>query len=136
MLDGPIVLLAIGPLAYRAHELQLFPILIATPLGFGWLACVGAISLLYALHAFIWNQPARFTALCSRLPLRLLGSHPVDVFAALEILGKLWQAGCLVTLLGADGTVSAARTAAASPAWLWATLVAYVAVGQGLNAAM
>ena len=37
----------------------------------------------------------------------ILGSHPVDVFASCEILGKFWQLGCLVWLVGWQGVVAA-----------------------------
>lgn len=36
------------------------------------------------MHGFIWNYPSRFSALCQKAPLKILGGHPVDVFASLE----------------------------------------------------
>ena len=36
-------------------------------------------------HSCSRNYPKRFAALCEKPPLKLLGSHPVDVFASLEV---------------------------------------------------
>ena len=43
------------------------------------------VSTNYLMHGFIWNYPERFAALCQKAPLKSLGSHPVDVFASLEV---------------------------------------------------
>ena len=53
------------PILYRAYELSTLSAIVDTkhllsPLW--WLAILG-VSLLYFLHAFIWNYPKRFTAL-------------------------------------------------------------------------
>ena len=50
-----------------------------------WWLCLLGVSTNYLMHGFIWNSPKRFSALCDQAPLRLLGSHPVDVFASLEV---------------------------------------------------
>ena len=136
MLDLPAFGLASLPLAYRIRELGLERSFFSTPLGLGWFACVGGLSLLYGLHAFIWHCPTRFAALCRRAPLSALGSHPVDCFAALEILGKFWQVGCLLALIGSDGVAAASQAVRGAPAWCWATFALFVAAGQCLNFAM
>ena len=136
MLDLPLVAIAVAPLAYRAHDLGLLQTIASTPLGLRWIACLAGVSLLYGLHAFIWHRPKAFTSLCARTPL-LSRAHPVEAFAALEIVGKLWQAGCLLALLGLDGGLAAAEhSLAASPLWVWAVFALYVCAGQGLNMAM
>ena len=136
MLDLPLVAIAVAPLAYRAHDLGLLQTIASTPLGLRWIACLAGVSLLYGLHAFIWHRPKAFTSLCARTPL-LSRAHPVEAFAALEIVGKLWQAGCLLALLGLDGGLAAAEhTLAASPLWVWAVFALYVCAGQSLNMAM
>ena len=97
---------------------------------------MGGISLLYGLHAFIWHRPKQYAELCKHAPLKLLGSHPVDIFAVLEILGKIWQLSCLVMLVGLDGAATAARSLAVASGWTWAVFAFYVGFGQGLNVAM
>jgi hypothetical protein len=130
---------ALLPVLLRLHALELLPALLdarTSVVVLRWWVCVVGLALLYALHGFIWNRPAKFTALCRRLPLRLLGSHPVDVFAACEILGKLWQAAMLVALISRAGLAAAADSLAFAPLWCWAVLAVYLLVGQGLNVAM
>ena len=70
---------ALLPIFYRAYSLDLLPALLDAHhlLSPRWWACILGLSLLYALHAFIWNFPVRFMHLCGRMPLRLLGAHPV-----------------------------------------------------------
>ena len=86
--------------------------------------------MLYGLHSFIWYRPQQFASLCSKPPLSLLGSHPVNVFASLEIVGKVWQGGCLLALLGSEGTAAAVSTVVAAPPLAWALCGAYVAAGE------
>ena len=133
MLDLPIIALALVPLGYRAYALGLLPLLGSTPVLLmpSWWLCLGGLSLLYVLHFFIWHFPALFTALC-----RPTGAHPVAVFASLEIVGKFWQAACLVAFLGSAGTNAAVSVALAAPAWSYAVCVLYVVAGQSLNVAM
>lgn len=133
MLDLPLVAAAAAPLFYRLHTLSLTSVLADAPLGLGWFACVGGISLLYGLHSFIWYRPAKYTELCRVPPLSMLGSHPVDVFASLEIVGKVWQGSCLLALLGGDGAAAAVSTVAAAPTWAWALCGVYIFAGQALN---
>ena len=133
MWDLPLIVLALLPLGYRAHGLGLIPLIVSTPVlqSPSWWLCLGGISLLYLLHAFIWHYPAHFTALC-----RPTGMHPVQVFAVLEIVGKLWQGVCVVAYLGVGGLRAAGGAIAAAPTWSYAVFALYLAVGQGLNAAM
>lgn len=112
-----------------------------------WWLCLLGVSTNYLMHGFIWNYPKRFAALCDQAPLKVMGSHPVDVFASLEVVAKLLQGGSLLAFLGhSAGTEtphvrgSAGRTAAwdamlKSPGWCWATCGALVAAGQALNVA-
>ena len=126
------------PILYRAYELSTLSAIVDTkhllsPLW--WLAILG-VSLLYFLHAFIWNYPKRFTALSKKLPLRLLGSHPVDVFANSEILGKFWQMSCLGVYIGSAGRAAVYAAIFSAPLYCYALFALYLLVGQGLNVAM
>jgi len=129
---------ALLPIFYRAYSLDLLPALLDAHhlLSPRWWACILGLSLLYALHAFIWNFPVRFMHLCGRIPLRLLGAHPVGVFATCEILGKFWQFSVCAAYAGHAGMAAAAASLGAAPAWCWAVFGAYMLVGQGLNAAI
>lgn len=133
MLDLILIGLAFVPLCYRASELDLVPVLASTPVWSDpkWWLCLAGISLLYGLHGFIWNFPAKFTKLCAPT-----GKHPVEVFAGLEIVGKVWQISCLVALIGIDAVGGVISVALSAPAWCYGLFVLYVAIGQTLNMAM
>ena len=133
MLDLGIVALGVGPFLYRASELNLISTMKSSPVLAEprWWASVVGISLLYVLHGFIWHCPQLFTSIC-----RPTGRHPVDVFAALEVLGKFWQLACLAGLLGADGIAAVGDALMAAPMWCYAACALYVLAGQTLNMAM
>jgi len=99
-----------------------------------WWALLGSLSLLYVLHAFIWNYPNLFTMLSAPL------GPPVAVFGKLEIVGKVQQIASLVVFWGradARAAVAAALDVGAPGARArLAIAVALVAVGQGLNVAV
>ena len=130
-LDAAACLLAAAALVCRAAQLGALGALFdPAPLASAaWWACVLGISLLYALHAFIWNCPRTWAAACGL-------SHPVRVFARLEVLGKLWQAACLTRFFGRDGGSALLAAAAAAPPWCLGVSAALVASGQALNLAM
>eukprot|EP00913_Durusdinium_trenchii_P013184 g12374.t1 len=66
----------------------------------GWWLCLLGVSTNYLMHGFIWNYPSRFSALCQKAPLKILGGHPVDVFASLEVVAKIIQGCSLLAFLG------------------------------------
>lgn len=90
----------------------------------------------YAMHGFIWNFPEAFTQASKSSPLNLLGKHPVDVFAGLEVVAKFVQFTALILFLGSAGCAAAVQAIFAAPLWCWLVLVAGVAAGQTLNFAM
>ncbi|CAJ1338484.1 unnamed protein product [Effrenium voratum] len=99
-----------------------------------WICLLG-VSTNYFMHGFIWNYPTRFTSLCQKQPLKSLGSHPVDVFASLEVVAKVVQGFSVLALLGPSGRQGAWAAASTAPAWCWAAFAALVAAGQALNVA-
>ena len=137
-LDFPVFAISLLPVALRLHALALLPSALDVRLALSaqWWACLAGLALLYGLHAFIWNRPVQFAGLCRRLPLRLLGSHPVNVFATCEILGKFWQLSVLVAYVGRPGLTAAWNSLFVAPVWCWCVFAGYLAVGQTLNAAM
>ena len=134
LLDFAVFSIAFLPLAVRVGELGLDGLIldIGYLLDWRWWACVGGIGCLYGLHGFIWNFPARFAALCKKYT----KLHPVEVFAVLEGVGKIWQGGAVALYLGTSGLRAAGAAMAAAPAWCWAACAASVAAGQTLNFAM
>ncbi|OLQ06672.1 Solute carrier family 35 member F3 [Symbiodinium microadriaticum] len=100
-----------------------------------WWLCLLGVSTNYLMHGFIWNYSKRFAALCDKPPLKLLGSHPVDVFASLEVVAKLVQAGSVGMFLGPSGRSALWEAARTAPAWCWAVFAGLLAAGQALNAA-
>ncbi len=134
LLDFAVFSIAFLPLAVRVGELGLDGLIldIGYLLDWRWWACVGGIGCLYGLHGFIWNFPAKFAALCKKYT----KLHPVEVFAVLEGVGKIWQGGAIALYLGMGGLRAAGAAMAAAPAWCWAACAASVAAGQTLNFAM
>lgn len=128
---------ALAPVALRAAELDVLGSWLS--LGFltslGWWLCLLGICMNYIMHAFIWNCPREFEQLCKG-PLKALGSHPVDVFAALEVVAKIIQFMSIALFFGADGRRATVETIFGSPAWCWGLLIVYVSMGQTLNFAM
>ena len=134
LLDFAVFSIAFLPLAVRVGELGLDGLIldIGYLLDWRWWACVGGIGCLYGLHGFIWNFPSKFAALCKKYT----KLHPVEVFAVLEGVGKIWQGGAIALYLGTSGLRAAGAAMAAAPAWCWAACAASVAAGQTLNFAM
>eukprot|EP00930_Biecheleria_cincta_P072984 TRINITY_DN60328_c0_g1_i1.p1 TRINITY_DN60328_c0_g1~~TRINITY_DN60328_c0_g1_i1.p1 ORF type:complete len:227 (-),score=36.04 TRINITY_DN60328_c0_g1_i1:173-853(-) len=128
---------ACAPAALRARHLGTLDLCTSTGclVAPRWWACLGGIAANYAMHAFIWNYPKRFSALCEGQPLRALGSHPVDVFASLEVVAKVVQGGSLLCFLGSAGRSAAKAALTSAPMWCWGALGVMVAAGQALNVA-
>jgi hypothetical protein len=101
----------------------------------GWWVCLFGICANYIMHAFIWNCPSEFKQLCKG-PLKALGSHPVDVFAALEVVAKAIQFLSLAFFFGADGRRATVEAIFGAPSWCWLVLLLLLAAGQILNFAM
>mmetsp|Transcript_16049 Transcript_16049/g.35925 ORF Transcript_16049/g.35925 Transcript_16049/m.35925 type:complete len:231 (-) Transcript_16049:37-729(-) len=101
-----------------------------------WWLCIFGISLNYLMHGFIWHYPKLFTKLCKETVLTSLGSTPVDVFSALEVVAKLAQAVSLLLYLGVNGCYAMGAALKSSPPWAWLACFGLVAVGQTLNVAM
>mmetsp|Transcript_47856 Transcript_47856/g.89589 ORF Transcript_47856/g.89589 Transcript_47856/m.89589 type:complete len:229 (-) Transcript_47856:91-777(-) len=125
------------PAALRARQLDTLDLFLSadglkTP---RWWLCLFGVSTNYLMHGYIWNRSKRFAALCDKPPLKLLGSHPVDVFANLEVVAKVVQAGSVCAFLGSAGRSAAWVAACSAPAWCWAAFGAIVAAGQALNVA-
>eukprot|EP00931_Biecheleriopsis_adriatica_P086936 TRINITY_DN61483_c0_g1_i1.p1 TRINITY_DN61483_c0_g1~~TRINITY_DN61483_c0_g1_i1.p1 ORF type:complete len:253 (-),score=51.18 TRINITY_DN61483_c0_g1_i1:57-755(-) len=125
------------PAALRARQLGTFADCTSTSClrASGWWACLLGIAANYFMHGFIWNFPSDFAALCKKKPLRALGSHPVDVFASLEVVAKILQGGSLLAYLGAAGRSAAWTAVITAPAWCWGIFGSFVAAGQALNVA-
>ena len=88
------------------------------------------------MHGLIWNRPDSFVALSKKAPFSLLGTKPWKVFAKLELLGKVWQVGCIAAFLGTAGRSAALSALSATPAPVLALAGGYVAAGQTLNVGM
>mmetsp|Transcript_31964 Transcript_31964/g.55937 ORF Transcript_31964/g.55937 Transcript_31964/m.55937 type:complete len:143 (+) Transcript_31964:3-431(+) len=52
------------------------------------------------------------------------------------MIGKVWQAGCVLLFLGEAGRSAALDALRHAPAPIWALSLAYVGAGQALNLAM
>mmetsp|Transcript_160908 Transcript_160908/g.283531 ORF Transcript_160908/g.283531 Transcript_160908/m.283531 type:complete len:230 (+) Transcript_160908:69-758(+) len=129
---------ALAPVAFRAHQLGILsacasPACILQPAW--WLLLVG-IAFNYIMHAMIWNCPQNFTAISKQVPLNMLGSHPVDVFASLEVVAKLVQGASLLLFLGPTLCGEAVAAVLASPLWCWVAAAGLAGLGQTLNVAM
>ncbi|CAE7338611.1 Slc35f3 [Symbiodinium sp. CCMP2592] len=125
------------PAALRSRQLDTFDAFgsgdcLRSP---SWWLCLLGVSTNYLMHGFIWNYSKRFAALCDKPPLKLLGSHPVDVFASLEVVAKLVQAGSVGVFLRPSGRSALWEAARTAPAWCWAVFAGLLAAGQALNAA-
>jgi len=94
------------------------------------------LSFNYLMHAFIWHNPKVFLRMCKEVPLNMLGSDPIDVSSALEVVAKLVQAVSLLLYLGVNGLQAAVAAVQSSPLWAWLAFFCLVAVGQILNVAM
>ncbi len=129
MFDAPLTLAAGSLVAHRVNGV----LLRLPPNPWQFALAVASLSLLYLMHYAIWFAPAAFAKACARAPLRYLASHPVEVFARLEMLGKLWHLATVALFLGTDGIAAAAAAAADAPMWCWRVGALYVLVGQGLN---
>lgn len=125
---------ALVPVVGRAQQLGVFAACISLDClsRVGWWLCLTGIALNYFMHAGIWYFPQDFARLCDG-PLKALGSHPVDVFAALEVVAKLVQLAALVVFLGSSGLAAALSAATSAPGWCWGTLAVSVGAGQALN---
>jgi len=137
--DLTLTWLALLPVLWRAGQLGMLSTSLApTPAvaSLEWALATLSIAALYMLHAFIWNFPGPFSRACSALPLKLLGRSAVDVFASLEIIGKVWQASVLLLFIGAEGRSAVAVAVLDQPVWVYATSIALIAAGQTLNFAM
>jgi hypothetical protein len=88
------------------------------------------------MHALIWHYPSGFTDATKKLPLSSLGSHPVDVFASLEVIAKLVQLVGVLFFLGFSGCSAIWNSWLQTPPWCWLILLLCVAFGQTLNLAM
>ena len=122
LLDFAVFSIAFLPLAVRVGELGLDGLIldIGYLLDWRWWACVGGIGCLYGLHGFIWNFPAKFAALCKKYT----KLHPVEVFAVLEGVGKIWQGGAVAPKPLSPPPCPAAHVAPCilqPPAWCAAT---------------
>merc|ERR1712061_663364 len=84
----------------------------------------------------IWYLPEKFTNLSKQWPLKMLGAHPVDVFAGLEVVAKLVQATSVLCFLGRSGLVALWHALLSAPHWCWAVCMVLVPVGQALNGGM
>jgi len=102
----------------------------------GWWATAAAISTTHVLYAFIWYNPKVFTDICARVPLRLLGDHPVEVFHHLVVLLKGLQQLAAVALF-ADCSMTKLVSMLLATTWVeWCIVAALMAVGQSLNVAI
>ncbi|CAK9089382.1 unnamed protein product [Durusdinium trenchii] len=128
---------AMAPSALRARHLDIMDDLGSTEClrSPGWWLCLLGVSTNYLMHGFIWNYPSRFSALCQKAPLKILGGHPVDVFASLEVVAKIIQGCSLLAFLGSSGRAAAWQAISAAPGWCWAAGGVLVAAGQALNVA-
>lgn len=135
--DLLIAVASLGPLALRAKEIGLLQEFASHHFlsNRAWWACLFGVTLNYIMHGCIWNCPKYFTKLCGSVPLRLLGAHPVDVFASLEVVAKLVQGGALCLFLGRDGLGVAWEALSTAPVWCWIWLAVGVSAGQVLNVA-
>ena len=129
--------IAMAPAALRARHLDLMDHFASTDClrSPAWWLCLLGVSTNYLMHGFIWNYPNRFAGICQKPPLKSLGSHPVDVFASLEVVAKVVQGASVFAFLGNAGRVAAWQAISTAPAWCWAAFVALVAAGQALNVA-
>mmetsp|Transcript_55828 Transcript_55828/g.88478 ORF Transcript_55828/g.88478 Transcript_55828/m.88478 type:complete len:234 (+) Transcript_55828:47-748(+) len=137
-LDVSLGCVALASVIYRAYQLEALMACLSFSclLEPSWWLCEFGICLNYIMHGMIWNFPGTFTSLSQRFPLKLLGGHPVEVFASLEVVAKLVQAVSLLLFLGTSGRSALLAAVFASPLWCWVACIVCVALGQTLNVAM
>ncbi|KAJ1463282.1 hypothetical protein M885DRAFT_556994 [Pelagophyceae sp. CCMP2097] len=136
LLDLVVAVACALPVLARAYALGTLHLWCAPSLVTPRLAlCLFGISLNYVAHAGIWKYPEAFAKLCAKKPLSHLGRHPVAVFAAGELLFKVWQWGCVLALLGGS-PAPLWRAAADAPNWTKVYGLALAGAGQVLNGAM
>uniref|UniRef100_A0A7S2J3R7 phosphatidyl-N-methylethanolamine N-methyltransferase n=1 Tax=Haptolina brevifila TaxID=156173 RepID=A0A7S2J3R7_9EUKA len=102
----------------------------------GWLVTALTVSTTHLMYAFIWYNPKKFTSICARPPLRLLGDHPVDIFHHLVIFLKALQQLAAATLFAGGSMTTLVSMIAATSATEWGVMMVLMAVGQLLNAAI
>jgi hypothetical protein len=88
------------------------------------------------MHAYIWNFPKDFARRSAQMPLSLLGSTPVKVFAKLEMVGKVQQLGSIAAYWGAATAADAVRSALGGSGGSAAYIgLMFIFIGQLLNVA-
>ena len=101
-----------------------------------WWVTAAAVSSTHVLYAFIWYSPKAFTSICARMPYRLLGDHPVEVFHRIVVSLKAVQQLAVVALVADCSLTRLASMLLATSGTEWCIMAALMGVGQTLNAAI